>query len=186
MRPTRRLVPDAAVTAAAARIEHQSPPVPDDLLGQLTDAVTALLEEGWTIEEVAVVHHLAVSDLTTLDGVVQRPAVLTVALHWAREHPLWWHDTESGDVHASDLSAWGVSAELAEELAQWNSDLGRSVLAESDSRSDQAAGAARQAADVLHRRGYELALRLQEELWDVEVRYALTSSPARPVREQHP
>lgn len=66
MQSHRRLVPHGAMTAATDRLQRHPPPLPHDLIQDLTSAVTALLEEAWDLEEVAVVHHLSVSDLSTL------------------------------------------------------------------------------------------------------------------------
>lgn len=145
--------------------------------------MVALLGEGWSLDDVAVVHHLSPRDLAVLDGVVRRPTQLLVALHWTRDHALWWAESEGHDVHPEDLAAWGVSQGLADDLAAWNTAVARRVLESTGSEPRALADAGWGALD---REGYELALRLQDELWDVEVRCSLGGSSDRPVRELHP
>lgn len=67
MQPARRLLPDPAVVAAASRAEASGDS------SELAAAVVALLAEGWTVDDIAVVHRLSVHDLAVLDASRDRP-----------------------------------------------------------------------------------------------------------------
>ena len=111
-----------------------------------------------------------------MDGEWGRPTVVTVMAEHGVDDPVW--DRPYGTGFPLDLAAVGASSALVGRLRAWNEDF--MVRALSDERPSRENDRRWQDA------GLDLALALQDELWDVEVRYFDGDPAVRdlPVRER--
>lgn len=111
-----------------------------------------------------------------VDDERSRPSVVTVMAEHGVEDPLWDRPVGTGDP--LDLGVLGVRVELTHRLRAWNAEYTDVALTDGWPRSED------------HQRwveaGLDLALALQDELWDVEVRYWEGSAEDRavPVRDR--
>lgn len=102
------------------------------------------------------------SRLARVDLERSRPTVLTVMAEHGDIDPVW--DRPFGTGEPVDLAALGVSAGLVRQLRGWNDEFGRLALGGSHWPSPHA-------EQEWRRVGLDLAFHLQDELWDIEVRY---------------
>jgi hypothetical protein len=111
-----------------------------------------------------------------VDSEAARPTALTIMVEHVDIDPVW--DRPFGIGEPVDLTMLGVNGSLVQRLRVWNEEYGRTAL--TDFEWDSA-----QTAQAWHRTGLYLALELQNELWDIEIRYQ-DGSPeqAMPVRER--
>ncbi|PWJ51723.1 hypothetical protein SAMN06264364_1201 [Quadrisphaera granulorum] len=97
---------------------------------------------------------------------------------WDRPEPV--DGTVSHYYTVPELVALGADQDLAERLKAWAADWSLHVLRRADGAESLAPGE----LEAVHRQGQQLALELQNQLWDIEVRYWHHERPDLPVREQ--
>ena len=122
----------------------------------------------------------------SIEGVAQdRPAVVTVMFEhmsgtsvWNRPYP---PEGEIGDFYdEQQLIALGASPEIAQRLCRLSTEWSTVVLQVGDAQDSQAR------LEAILRAGQEAARELQNQLWDIDVRYWHHKDSHLSVREQSP